>query len=322
MEIIKLEERHVVEAAHLFIEGYKKLREAIPLLPKQHESMGEVVNLITEFIKENEAVVAVQEGRVIGYMLGYEFEGFFNSLKSFYVPVWGHSTIEIGKKEIYGELFTNRSKAGVSREHLTYCITIFSNDSVARDIFSWLGFGMRVVDAIREITAVEVIQENHYQIRRANLSDVQEVSQIAIEHQNYMTQAPIFMPLFEEEDEAYYQEFISHPDKNVWIALKDDEIIGYMQIEKSTEGTTHIVADPNSIAITGAFTRPEYRSYGVAKVLLNTIMLWAKENNKTFCSVDFETFNVHGTRFWLKHFEPVCYSMVRVIDDRIINSDN
>jgi hypothetical protein len=36
--------------------------------------------------------------------------------------------------------------------------------------------------------------------------------------------------------------------------------------------------------------------------------------------VDYESFNVPGSRFWLKHFTPFMLSAVRFIDDRIIGS--
>jgi hypothetical protein len=33
--------------------------------------------------------------------------------------------------------------------------------------------------------------------------------------------------------------------------------------------------------------------------------------------VSFEPMNLLGTRFWLKYFKPVCFSVVRHIDDRL-----
>lgn len=318
MNINKLEEKHVKEAAQLFVEGYKRLRQDVPVLPTQHEDLEEVEGLLRDCMKNQEGLVAIENNCVIGYLIGYQFGELFNSFKTALIPVWGHGAIETNKREIYGELFTHRSKKWVEEGHLTHGITVFANDQETQEIFSWLGFGRRVVDAVKEIEVNQVLLDNRFTMRLATVSDVKEVSRLAIEHQNYMSQPPLFMPLFEEEDEAYYNAFIKDSSKKVWIVLHQDEVISYMQIEKSTEGTSHIVADPNSIAITGAFTKPKYRGFGVGKVLLNEAMKWAKENDVAFCSVDFETFNIHGSRFWLKHFKPVCYSFVRVIDDRIL----
>ena len=32
----------------------------------------------------------------------------------------------------------------------------------------------------------------------------------------------------------------------------------------------------------------------------------------TTCAVDFEAFNPEATAFWLRHFTPVCFSLMRV----------
>ena len=34
------------------------------------------------------------------------------------------------------------------------------------------------------------------------------------------------------------------------------------------------------------------------------------------CAVDFEPENVLGARFWLRAFQPVCYSLFRQVDER------
>ncbi|MBC7960044.1 MAG: GNAT family N-acetyltransferase [Vallitaleaceae bacterium] len=323
MEIMRIETQHVEAAANLFQHSYQNLRKEIAVLPKEHENVAEVIGFMNEFLKEHSGMVALEEGQVVGYLMGFLFdEPFFNSFSSAYVPVWGHCAREEGKTIIYQELYTKCASLWVEKAHFTHCISLLSTDVVAIGACSWLGFGMRVVDAIREMTPIEIVPDHRFTYRLATLEDVPAVSQIAISHQKYMTHSPLFMPLFEEEDESYYTAFIQDPDKKVWVVICEQEVIGYMQIEKSTGGTTHIVSDPDAIAITGAFTKEAFRGLGIAKGLLSEVMLWGIENKKSLCSVDFETFNVQGARFWLKHFKPVCLSFVRVIDNRIIKSEN
>lgn len=35
------------------------------------------------------------------------------------------------------------------------------------------------------------------------------------------------------------------------------------------------------------------------------------------CSVNFESYNVSGSNFWMRYFTPVCFSLIRRIDERI-----
>jgi GNAT superfamily N-acetyltransferase len=66
-----------------------------------------------------------------------------------------------------------------------------------------------------------------------------------------------------------------------------------------------------------AFTKASARSKGVATALLNRSLEWARSQGYERCAVDFETMNFLASRFWLKWFEPVCYSLVRCVDERL-----
>jgi hypothetical protein len=51
--------------------------------------------------------------------------------------------------------------------------------------------------------------------------------------------------------------------------------------------------------------------------VLNHGLDWAQSTGYERCAVDFEPQNLAGARFWLKHFQPVCYSLIRHVDERI-----
>jgi hypothetical protein len=50
---------------------------------------------------------------------------------------------------------------------------------------------------------------------------------------------------------------------------------------------------------------------------LNRSLEWARSEGYERCAVDFEPMNVLAARFWLRYFSPVCYSLVRHVDERI-----
>jgi hypothetical protein len=49
-------------------------------------------------------------------------------------------------------------------------------------------------------------------------------------------------------------------------------------------------------------------------------MDWAVEEGFVRCSVDFEATNLEACQFWLKHFQPACRSMIRRLDERILQT--
>jgi predicted GNAT family acetyltransferase len=59
------------------------------------------------------------------------------------------------------------------------------------------------------------------------------------------------------------------------------------------------------------------RGEGIATALLAHALKSARQSECEQCAVPFEPMNLLGTRFWLKYFDPVCFSVLRIIDDRV-----
>ncbi len=66
-------------------------------------------------------------------------------------------------------------------------------------------------------------------------------------------------------------------------------------------------------------TKEKARNAGVATAVLDHALKSARESGYERCAVSFEPMNLLGTRFWLKYFKPVCFSVVRYIDERVVN---
>ena len=52
---------------------------------------------------------------------------------------------------------------------------------------------------------------------------------------------------------------------------------------------------------------------GVGAALLSHALAWAKEQGYQRCSVDYEAANPPARRFWERWFEPVVFSLMRVV---------
>ena len=58
--------------------------------------------------------------------------------------------------------------------------------------------------------------------------------------------------------------------------------------------------------------------HAIATALLDHALNSARASGYERCAVPFEPMNLLGTHFWLKYFKPVCFSVVRHIDDRMM----
>jgi len=112
-----------------------------------------------------------------------------------------------------------------------------------------------------------------------------------------------------------YQELYARA-ADLWIARVDGEPLGYIRIEP--DGESFVSRHPSVMNITGAYVVEGRRGSGVGVSLLAELQQWLIQNGYKLCGVDFESINTLGSRFWTRRFTPYTYSMVRRIDERIL----
>jgi ribosomal protein S18 acetylase RimI-like enzyme len=107
-------------------------------------------------------------------------------------------------------------------------------------------------------------------------------------------------------------EVLEDPDNSFWVAFEGGQAMSYLRFEGQSFGACNIVRDESTMAITGAYTRPEFRGRGLAPALLDAALSDYRARGFLRCSVDFESFNPEAAAFWMRYFQPVCYSLFRV----------
>jgi GNAT superfamily N-acetyltransferase len=126
-------------------------------------------------------------------------------------------------------------------------------------------------------------------------------------------------PFFVNRKPVTLEEFPDSSGKNKvrYFAVKTgEELCAYMEV--SDEGETFIASGNLYRHITGAYCIPEHRGKGVYQNLLNFVISTLKTEGYTGFGVDFESINPSGSGFWLKHFHAYTNSVVRRIDERIM----
>ncbi len=114
-----------------------------------------------------------------------------------------------------------------------------------------------------------------------------------------------------------YEEWLSGESHIMYLAFRNDKPIAYMQWEPSYDGASYIITDPKTASINGAFTLEEHFAGASVPRLLDEVLRAARAGGFERCSVDFESHNIYGSRFWLRYFQPICYSVFRQVDERI-----
>lgn len=318
MEITGFKAAHVEDAASLVLEGYRAEREAVRVLPLRDGYRDMLMKSIAGLADGQsgiESFVAVERGRLAGFLSGYPVERFFSSYKGVYVPLHGHAASGNDRRLACQRLYTEASGAWVRSGRPMHAVSFFAHDRVILDAWYWLGFGLRCGDAIRPLTAVETNGAAKLEIRKATPEDADELFPLHAEHCAYYSNPPLFMPNVELEHGAEeFRRWLGEKDHHQWAVYADGKPVSYMRVRH--DGETFVAREPDTVNVCGAYTTPSFRGTGASTQLLQAVVAWAKEQGYARLGVDFESFNTLGSRFWMKHFTPFMLSAVRFIDDR------
>lgn len=315
-------ERHVHDAAQLFIRNYRRERDHSVDLPTKYTELETISRLLDDIWKGHPGIVAISNGRLSGYLLGFtgirEFKGISLGV---YVPEWGHSAVlGSGREEVIQSLYTAMAEQWIAMECYTHAISFFAADEQLQDVLCWNGFGLLVVDALRPIDPPEftpqTAEDSKIVIRSARASDLPELVRLDRELTTYLSGAPTGLYSAQvgpsQPMEAYLDD-----DKISVVAGRGDRLLAFIRgTTEKLDGCT-VVRDVGIMGIDFAYTAPSARNLGLGSKILVEILRWGRARQKGACAVDFESANALGRAFWFRYFKPVCLSAIRHIDPRI-----
>ena len=307
-EIVRFEKKHAAKARKIAQKCYLEECSHVQELPKE----AEVPNPVRY---DNGLGVAIfSEGKMTGFLCCLTpFDNFFGTSKGTYVPNNAHGAIKKDRKRIYSYLYEAAADIWVERGVLSHAIGVYSHDKQAVDSFFHNGFGMRTIDAIRNMEAIGVNLDDEYVYRELDESEYVNINPLRNKLINHLNSSPMFMPHKQVADESFLKELKQKP-RRYFAAVKEGEIIAYIKI---TEEGESFIGDLDCMAnIQGAYMKKENRGTGIYTSLLSYTIGQLK-NDYSLLGVDCESFNPNARNFWLKYFTPYIYGLTRRIDERI-----
>lgn len=317
LQLAPLQPQHLEDAAALVSQRYRALCAETPALPEHFAQPDVILAKLAALTAAAPGVAALRGGKLVGFLAAYLLPS-FRGRRGVYCPEWANGARLDDAFAIYQELYRGIAGDWVRNGYFLHGLTIFANDRPGLDAWHWQGFGMIVADAIRNLAPVTGAGRVEVDISQASAADLPDLRPLQLGLRRHLASAPIFLPLPEKWDDARYQAWLAQEGTTHWLARIDGQPAAWMRAQTGDDGAAELVRDAATVAITGAYTLPAQRSSGVATALLQTVLDHAVANGAARLSVDFETQNIDGARFWLRHFQPVSYSVLRQVDERIL----
>jgi GNAT superfamily N-acetyltransferase len=320
IEIVPFQRDHLQDAAMLVANRYREERNINKSLPSQFENADAVLPLLKNYANGQAGIAAIDEKRLIGFLIGLLIT--IRQVKTAYIPDWGHAVDSKSNQKIYRVMYANLAARWVADGYFGHAVTLLTHEREAMDAWFSLGFGMVGVDAVRDVSPIEGGMAK-VEIRRAGLEDINVVLTLRVALKRHLAEAPIFIPFTIHRGREFYEKWLPDSANALWLAYRDRDAVAFMELMPSSLlGVIMPVFDKNTVTITSAFTKEDLRQRGIGTTLLNHSLEWARSAGYKNCTVDFESANTIGSSFWYGNgFKPVCYSLVRYIDERIAQAN-
>ncbi len=190
---------HASAAARMFVAAFEELRRRVPALPADLAD----VDVVRERLARMSGVAALEDDRLLGYLTSWfpidQFRG--TDRTGAYVPEWAHGAAATDRRAIYNALYRAASTSWARARCEVHAITLLAEDDDALRTWSWSGFGMGTVDAIRPMTPLEASTFSIGSVRMASPADAPALATLDLEHVRHYADAPVLMPPPELLDE-------------------------------------------------------------------------------------------------------------------------
>ena len=320
IEVFNFKPDYIKTAAQIFIERYNRLGKTYLNLPLKYIDLEYVSSKLKAIINDNPSCVALQDGVLVGYLAGFaNISSLKGRSRGVYIPEWAHGSINTEDKEkIYIKLYSHLSKIWIAEKNNTHMITYYAEDVKLNELFHRFGFGLLVIDGYRTLFPLKVYDNPAFNIRRARKEDMKILSHFNELICKHLRDAPTFLYSSSSQKtlEQIEKDFFGS-DLITFVAEYNGKIVSVIRAMLNEGPGCEIVQDIGTLGVNFGYTLPEMRGSGIASLLLNELIKWGKKNDMKRCVVDFESQNIEACNFWLKYFQPICYSGIRKIDDRI-----
>jgi GNAT superfamily N-acetyltransferase len=320
LEIVPLQADHLDKAAILVADRYREERARNPLLHEKYEDPAKIRPLLDYNRGKQTGVAAVQSGKVLGFITSLPFSNW--GIPAVWISDWGHGAEKDNQGYVYRRMYAALAEWWVEKGHLKHAVMTFAGERDIIDAWFSLGFGMTNIDTLRDVCALTKAIEN-IDIRKAGPNDFDILMEFRDALCTHLTSTPVFQFIPSEAREKSAAEFrkqLTDVDAAIWLACTDGKVTGGMRVVPSSQCDFRMPTVDNSICgISMAFTEKGDRLQGVGTALLDRVLTWAREKEYTRCGVDFESAKIPGAQFWLSHFQPVCYTLFRNVDGRILH---
>jgi hypothetical protein len=191
LKIVDFTKDHIEQAVNIAKANYESERKCIDILPE-----------ITEFpdfspFSENGLDVSAFDGEeMLGYLCCYNpSKNAFGTTGAVGVwsPIHGNGVIENSCNNTFAGMYQEAARKWVDSKAVSHAITFYPHkNSMLHQLYRY-GFGLRCIDAIREMREIDVNYDGKYYISELEHNDFHLIFPLALLLDDHLAKSPMFM---------------------------------------------------------------------------------------------------------------------------------
>ena len=273
---------------------------------------------LKQYAENGLGVAAFEGGTMLGFLCSVSpFKNAFRSTNAtgVFSPMGANVAIGENRAKIYARLYQAAGIKWMQAGASSHAVCLYAHDREVQEQFFRYGFGLRCVDAIRGMDEIIITPCEGYSFSEIAPKEILEVLPL----ENMLNESSINSPFFmfrEKESEAVFLKEYEHFQSAYFTAKYEGRIVAFVRAE--LDGENFICNTPGYLHVKGAYCMPEHRGKGLNQKLLSMLIQKLKAKGYTRLGVDFESLNPTAYGFWLKYFDAYTHSVVRRIDEKIL----
>lgn len=311
MQIVNFTAECIEMAARLARQNYEEEREFIPALP-----LVDKLPDLNPYVENGLGVAAFESDAMIGFLCSVlPFKNAFGSTDAIGVfsPMGANGAARENRSEVYAHMYQAAGEKWANSGASSHGICLYAHDTETQKQFFRYGFGMRCVDAIREMDQIAAPPCLGYEFTEFTPDELLQI--LPLDHllDAHMAVSPTFILRQSDTPESFLKK-TEYFHSIYFAAKRNGQLIAYIRAE--LDGENFIRDIPGYLHVKGAYCLPEHRGKGLHQKLLSMLIQKLKTERYTRLGVDFESINPTAYGFWLKYFSAYTNSVVRRIDEK------
>jgi len=313
MKIVDFTTAHVELAEKIAKQNYDEERGYVPALPPV-----DAIPDLTQYVENGLGVAAFEGDTMLGFLCAVgPFKNAFRSTDAtgVFSPMGAHGAVIENRADIYARMYQAAGGKWVRAGASSHAICLYAHDKDTQDQFFRYGFGMRCIDAIREMDEIPAPLPDGFYFGRVTFENAITVLPL----DNMLDRSYIDSPFFHFRAGHSEKEWLAYWMKSsptCYAAYSNGKAIAFILAE--LDGETYIQDTPGYQHITGLYCLNEHRGKGISQKLLSLVIQRLKADGYTRLGVDYESINPSGSGFWEKYFIAYTHSVARRIDEHAI----